>query len=468
MEDWTEKYRPKTLDDIVGNKKAINDLKIWAKDWENNIPKKKAVILSGNPGIGKTTAAHALANDFNWASIELNTSDSRNAAKIKKVATNGSINETFDDAGSYVSSKKGGRKLIILDEADNLYEKSSKTDNNIDDLSDKGGKRAIVETVKITCQPIILIVNDYYNLVKGSGEALKNYTKTIRFYDPYTASIYSLLKKISSKEGINIDTRVIQTIADRSKGDIRSAVNDLQAICFDKENIDIKSLDVLGYRDRKKIIFDSLREIFKTKNIQSLRDSSMRLDEDPNNVILWINENIPKEYRDYTDLLKGYQAISKADVFLGRVYRHQDYGLWSYACDFMHGGVAVAKSRTYPNDRYDFPMWIKQQSKTKSNRDIRDTISKKIAKKCHNSNLKSKNFLLNYFIQMFKNNIDFAIKMKDKLELSEIEIKYLIGDDKNIVKQILKPVKKEEKTKETKEEKKKDKEEKMQQSLLDF
>ena len=256
MGDWTEKYRPKSLDEIVGNERAIIELRNWASSWTKKKPKKRAIILSGKPGTGKTSSALSLANDFGWTPIELNTSDARNAEKIKKVATFGAINETFSEDGRFISSLDGGRKLIILDEADNLYEKTGNSQESNSIFSDKGGKKAIIETIKMTRQPIILIVNDYYSLIKGSGDVFKHICKLIKFYDPYSSSIFNLLKKICLKEGIIVDQKVLQTIIDRCKGDIRSAINDLQSICTDRKQVDIKSLSVIGYRDREKEIFN--------------------------------------------------------------------------------------------------------------------------------------------------------------------------------------------------------------------
>ena len=472
MGNWTEKYRPKSLDEIVGNERAIIELRKWASSWKNEIPKKRAAILSGKPGTGKTSSALALANDFGWSAIELNTSDARNAEKIKKVATFGAMNETFSDNGTFISSHDGGRKLIILDEADNLYERIEGSNKNDNDFSDKGGKKAIIDTIKITQQPIILIVNDYYGLAKGSGEVLKQMCKLIRFYDPYSSSVFNLLKRICLKEGIFVDQKVLQTIADRCRGDIRSAVNDLQSLCVDKTHVDVKSLDALGYRDRERDIFNALREIFKTRNIKAIRENLSNLDVDPKLRILWINENLPKEYIDTNDMVNGYSALSKADVFLGRTAKRQNYILWSYACDIMHGGVATAKTHYYSNDSYNFPTWLKEKKGAKSNVDTRDLIVEKISSACHNSNSKSKDFLLSYFTYMFKNNTYFAIKMKNKFDLTEAEIKYLLGEShQHKLKDILlshEPIYKKPTQEELEELDEKDKKENLQQSLLDF
>ncbi len=427
MEDWTEKYRPRTLDDVVGNERAVTALRKWASSWVKGIPKKRAVILSGKPGIGKTSCALALAYENGWTIIELNTSDARNAEKIKKVATSGAINETFDDQGRFFSSKKGGRKLIILDEADNLYERIEHSNTTKNDFSDKGGKKAIVDTIKITNQPMILIVNDYYGLIKGSGESLKQSCNLIKFYNPYPNAVFNLLRRICNEEDVTVDQKVLQIIADRCKGDIRSAVNDIQSISLDRKQVDVQSLEVLGYRDREKIIFDALREIFKTKNIQSIKETMHLLDLDPGSVLHWINENLPNEYKDFNDLVKGYDSLSKADVFLGRTYRRQNFGLWSYASDIMNCGVASAKTHDYPNERYNFPMWLREIKNSKPVRDMRDSIINKISKACHNSNNKSKDFLFTYLVYMFRNDTNFAIKMKKRFDFSETEIKYILG-----------------------------------------
>ena len=478
MEDWTEKYRPKNLDNIIGNDKAINTLRIWANDWkEDKKHRKKAVILSGKPGTGKTSSALALANDFDWIAIELNASDVRNADKIKKIATCGALNETFDDSGRFISSNTGGRKLIVLDEADNLYERAEKTENG-SDFSDKGGKKAIIDTIKITNQPIILIVNDYYSLIKGSGSVLKNICNVIQFYEVNSTQIFELLKNICKKENILADLKLLQSIAERSKGDVRSAVNDLQSICLNRTQVDMSALDAIGYRNRERIIFDVLRDVFKTKNLQKINENMTSVDIPPETFLLWLTENLPREYIDINDLVLGYDALSKADIFFGRVYKRQYYGFWSYACDIMSGGVASAKTHNYNNFKYYPPTWIKKMSLSKQNRAQRDGILEKIGGLCHNSTKKSKEFLLPQFKFLFQTDKNFAIKMKKRLDLSESDIKFLLGEKNlNKLEDIMQESEKDEKQVEIKiidskdvkkEEKKELKPEIKQPSLFDF
>ena len=92
-DDWTELYRPKSLKDVVGNPKAVKELRDWAMSWEKGKPTDKAVVLKGPPGIGKTSTALALARDMGWGVVEMNASDHRNADSIQKIAIRGAVGE---------------------------------------------------------------------------------------------------------------------------------------------------------------------------------------------------------------------------------------------------------------------------------------------------------------------------------------------------------------------------------------
>ena len=122
-------------------------MKTWAKTWGEKMGK-KGVILSGPPGCGKTSAAIALANDMEWEVIELNASDAPSGAVIEGIALRAGLFQTFGSKGL------ADRNLILLDEADNLYERARQSKNKTKNYSDRGGKRAITKTLEQTKQPV--------------------------------------------------------------------------------------------------------------------------------------------------------------------------------------------------------------------------------------------------------------------------------------------------------------------------
>src|SRR5512137_2557878 len=95
---WTEKYRPKSLKDILGNNKAISELREWAESWERGKPVTRAAILYGPAGTGKTSAALALAKEMEWDEVEMNASDVRTAGMIDRIAGPASRISTFSGA----------------------------------------------------------------------------------------------------------------------------------------------------------------------------------------------------------------------------------------------------------------------------------------------------------------------------------------------------------------------------------
>jgi replication factor C large subunit len=416
MVGWTEKYRPKRLDDVIGNKKAKEELIQWAESWLSGIPKKRAVVLIGDPGIGKTTCAHALAQEMGWQLVEMNASDSRNADAIKKVATHGAMGETFTDDGDFINSKEGRRKLIVLDEADNVFGRE-----------DYGGIKAISGTISNTQQPIILIVNNYYELRRRSSAIAEN-TKSIKFSKPPRPSIVKLLKLIAHSEDITVADSVLEVIAQRCAGDVRSAINDLQSLAEGKNRIGEEDVSALGKRDTSQTVFSSLAVIFRTGNCRRSREAVFDLDEDPDTLLLWIDENIPASYKDAPDIAAAYEALAKADRFLGLVRRRQYYGLWGYASDMMSCGVSLAKSRTYSGYvNYAFPSWLRKMSASKGHRGTMNSFAGKLGAHTNKSSKVVLQEYLPYFRTLYTQDREFRLNMTRRLGLTEEEAGFLLG-----------------------------------------
>jgi replication factor C large subunit len=414
--NWAEKYRPRKIKDIAGNPKALKDLEEWANSWSRGKPKKKAAVLIGEAGVGKTSAALALANDFGWGLVEMNASDKRNAKAIRKVAFMGAISETFTDEGDYITREEGGRKLIILDEADNLFGRE-----------DSGGIGAIVDTIRKAEQPIILIVNDYYGLTRRSS-SIKKLVKEIKFSRLDSRSVKSVLRTICRLEDVKVSDSILDFLAKNAKGDLRSAVNDLEALAHGKTEIRDDDLKSIGYRDPRSRTFDVLREIFKGTDCAKPRRALWALDETPETLMLWIDENLPSEYRRSDDLAAGYNALSRADIFLGRVSRRQYFGFWSYASDMMTAGVAMAKKEPYPGfTPYRFPLWLVKMSRSKTIRGTTTSISRKLMQNYHISIDNALTDLLPYFKHLYLKDEDFRIYQTIKLDLSEREIAHILG-----------------------------------------
>jgi replication factor C large subunit len=397
---WTEKYRPHALKEVLGNSKAVSELRGWAESWASGLPDMRGVILYGTAGIGKTSAALALAEEMGWDHIELNASDQRTASVIEKVAGSASRMSTFS----------GSKRLIILDEADNLHGNA-----------DRGGMAAMLRLVKDTNQPVILIANEYYQIAKPLRDACLG----IRFRSIRATTVASLLRSICKRESILCEPEVIERIAEMSGGDLRSAVNDLQAVA--EGMIEVRIGDVAtAVRDSKSSIFEALGKIFRGSSVKDALEVSYSLDENPEDLVHWIDENLPAVFEG-EDLERGFDTLSRADVYLGRVRRRQNYGLWRYAGFMMTGGILG--SRTQRKGGYiSFrpPSLWRRLGQTKKARNVRDSAALKIGRHCHVSARYARMELMDFVGMLLKNKLH-APKVAALLDLNDEEIALLMG-----------------------------------------
>ncbi len=419
QDEWTEKYRPRSLSDIVGNEAAVRSIRRWAESWTHGVPRTKAIVLRGEPGIGKTSAALALANDMGWDFIEMNASDHRNAASIKRVAGLGATGQTFSPNGEFLSSSKGRRKLIIIDEADNLFGRE-----------DHGGAKAIVETIKEAGQPIILLVNDYRELSR-KAPAVRNLADSITFHPLDRASIVSLLRRIADRERVKAPEKVFEAIAENANGDLRAAINDLQMMVEGRDSLTIEDADVLGWRNQLEELGDALRRMFEARSAKGARDATLDVDETPDDLEKWIEDGIVQEMRDPGDLENAFDALSRADIYLGRTRRLQHYGLWSYAKDLMTGGVALSRKATVGQtaSEYRFPSYFILLSRAKGPRAARDSVASKLAPHFHASKRRFNESILPFLPTILSNDDELLVAIIQSTGLEEDDVAVLLGLD---------------------------------------
>jgi replication factor C large subunit len=190
------------------------------------------------------------------------------------------------------------------------------------------------------------------------------------------STIIEILRNTAEKEGVKKEISFFSQLAIKSQGDLRAALNDLQS--YSHETFVV---DVTEKRDVEQSIFNILRKLFKERgDFTDLFDNTkLSLDE----IFLWIEENIPREYRNEA-LAKAYYALGSADVFRGRIYKDQSWRFLIYQNIFQSAGISYAKKTSFQGfTKYEAPkrilkIWLNNQKTMQ-----KKTIAKKYARIVH-------------------------------------------------------------------------------------
>jgi replication factor C small subunit len=211
---WAEKYRPKTLDDMVNQKEIVERLKSFVKS--RNVPH---CIFAGPPGTGKTTAALCLARDlygdaYREHIMELNASDERGIDVVR---------ETVKTFARVRSIGEIPFKIMILDEADNMTSDAQQA------------LRRTMERYTETCR-FILCANYSGKII----EPIQSRCAPFRFTFLPREEQDKYLKHIAEKEGVKMLKDGLEAIFEVCGGDLRKAINTLQAAASLNKPVDSK------------------------------------------------------------------------------------------------------------------------------------------------------------------------------------------------------------------------------------
>ena len=382
---WVEKYRPKKFSDLVGQDEAVSKIKKFIE----NFPKNKAVVFHGPPGVGKTTLAHIVAKETNSEIFELNASDLRNREKLREI-----LKPAIEQKSLFKD-----KKIILVDEADGIS------------ASDWGGLPELLLLIDLKTYPLIITANDIW---KKELSSLRKKTELVQLKEIDYKTIKNILIEILRKENKFVNNDALTGIAIKAKGDLRAAINDIQAESSVKEQeISVEE------RDKEVDIFNALRLIFKGKpNNDTLRvfDSvNMPIDE----IILWIEENIPREYQK-EELTKAYELLSRTDIFKKRIYRQQYWRFLVYENFFLSYGISASKKdvkmgfTSYKRPERILKIWLNTQRTEK-----KKSIAEKYARHVH---IGGKRAMSEFSVIK---NILRNPEIQKELKLSEEEIEYL-------------------------------------------
>jgi len=386
---WTEKYRARYFKDVRGQDVAIDKVKIFLKSF----PRKKAAILYGSPGVGKTSLAYAIALEMDAEILELNASDLRNKTKINEII----------GGASQQKSLFRKNKIILVDEVD-----------GVSAIKDKGGLGELLVLIEKSSFPMIITANDIWQKKFG---LLRQKAELIGFKEVDYKIVLQILNEVCEKENCVVSRDVLASIAIKARGDIRAALNDLQILS--KMDVPILLKEV-GDRDKEQSIFSALQHIFKNAKIDSeminvFEEVNMPIDE----IFLWIEENIPIEYKG-VELAKAFDSLSIADVFRGRIQRQRHCRFMVYEYFLLGPGIAGVKqyNRTgwtsYKKPSRILKIWLQNQRAAK-----KKSICQKYARYCHISTKTAmKDFML---LKVILQRED----IRKELKLNDDEIAYL-------------------------------------------
>lgn len=292
---WSEKYRPQSLMDMIGNEETRTAFVEWFGKWKKGT---KPLLLVGPPGIGKTTLANLAAKQFGYDMISLNASDVRNKQQIQEI-----LSPVLGNASLL------GSPMIFVDEVDGVHGRA-----------DFGGVEALLDILREPTIPIILAANSESS---DKMKSIKKATKTI-YLKPLPPRLMQLyLERILKKEDARMSPGSLAKLVMESRGDIRSMINSAQALVTGFEPQSEKSFEILD-------IEEGVNSFFKANSLAEARLVLYSLRIDPREKINAFYSSIISSGILQDQMQQMLQVMSEADLLYGRIIRTQEWRLLRY------------------------------------------------------------------------------------------------------------------------------------------
>ncbi len=385
-------YKPRSIEDFKSNNKAAKKAYDFVKDYEGQT--KKAILISGPPGTGKTELAYVLAKDLQLELLELNASDIRTADAIERILGNASRQRSLFYKG----------KLILVDDID-----------AISGVQDRGCIKALIDVLERSKYPFVITAIDPE---VDFLDSLRKKCVLVKFDKLSIEELFVLLKKVCDEQAVSYSETTLRKLARYSQGDARAALNDLQSFIING------TLDIEGFEPRlyKEELEEMLLTLFKGGSFANSLTALNNLDVplypfggrslviwgDMHIGVYWIEENVNKEFFDL-GLGKAYELISLSDLFYGRIIKRQ---YWRY---LVYSTALLAALSTLPKEKRGVVTYTGPSRSPKQNFRLwslvnrkRTSISGKLSTFTHCSTKRALQTVLPYVRFMSKHDIDFS------------------------------------------------------------
>ena len=374
---WVNKYKPAAPAQLIGNGAKIAELRKFLTTWEDVHLKgpelkgkdkpMKAVLISGPPGVGKSSAATIIAKQLGFEVVEVNASDTRGASGkdvkdgVAGKASN-AVREMVTNRAVNFFTGKAKKMCLIMDEVDGMSG------------GDRGGVMELITCIKISKIPIICICNDKYN---QKLKSLQNYTADLPFFKPTKVQILKRMLKIANDEGIEMSEAAMEALIETCNNDIRQIINQLQMRRLTKQSFEFDDVKSLAKKDVDMGPFTAMDKL--TNRDAGTLTVTERLNlvfQDSDIIPLFIQENYlhyrPFAAKSETERLelvaKAATCISHGDVMNRSVRMKQNWGLMPYAnmvssvmpASMMRGGREAFHE--YERNFNRFPGWLGKNS----------------------------------------------------------------------------------------------------------
>uniref|UniRef100_A0A8C4JNN6 Replication factor C subunit 1 n=1 Tax=Dromaius novaehollandiae TaxID=8790 RepID=A0A8C4JNN6_DRONO len=300
---WVDKYKPMSLKAIIGQQgeqSCANKLLRWLRNWHKNTSEDKqaktnkfggkddgtsfkAALLSGPPGVGKTTTASLVCEELGYSYVELNASDTRSKNSLKEVVAESLNNTSIRDFCSGTSSSVSGKHVLIMDEVDGMAGNE-----------DRGGIQELIGLIRHTKIPIICMCNDRNH---PKIRSLVHYCFDLRFQRPRLEQIKGAMMSIAFKEGLKIPPPAMHEIILAANQDIRQILHNLNMWCAKDKSLTYDEAKTDANKAKKDIKlgpFDVVRKVFaagEEASHMSLIDKSDLFFHDYSLAPLFVQEN---------------------------------------------------------------------------------------------------------------------------------------------------------------------------------